>query len=609
MQKEHVIKLVLILILSILIYKFGVMFFFADDPKNAGWANGRIEGVDGKYDVVVVGEEPEGIAAAVSAARMGAKTLLISEGDDLGGVVSAGMLSDLEANLAENGGLLNRGIFAEFYNKLGYRFTIEKYKAFVNKLVKGEKRKLKCIYGAIIGSPKLDENTLTGINLTIKGENQLILGKRFIDATRDGSLLNKCGVPHFKGSEDLNMEDSFLPVKLNFLIKGQSSEDLKIAVDSFNSLDYLLVNKYVASNVRIRFINMQFIDQGDGTAVVKGLEVTGIDASNRNLLDKAYIEAQLEAKDIIDYLKMGSKKLEKIEYVKVADSFYIREKFHYAGIHTLSVNEVLGNTDFYDKIALGSYPVDGSKFVDFSDYIVGKPVQYAIPLRCLIPLKISNLLMVGSKSSYSSLASTSAATICTNITSGESAGVAAVYTIGKDISFSELADKNNTTEMQEYQSLLEKQKLILSDFKVEDKNSDNFSFSSLKQLRNLGLVAAGMGNDYGFNVEATGEDFAILLLNGVYRSADEKYNLALDSRIRLFFTEDKLTKNKAGEILAALYGVNFVPQEAYNKAIKQGYINEAMKNRLVATNVLKMEDVYVLTAYNLEMFTGKELDN
>jgi hypothetical protein len=216
---------------------------------------------------------------------------------------------------------------------------------------------------------------------------------------------------------------------------------------------------------------------------------------------------------------------------------------------------------------------------------------------------------VGSKSSYSSLASTSAATICTNITSGESAGVAAVYTIGKDISFSELVDKNNTTQMQEYHSLLEKQKLILSDFEVEDKNSDNFSFSSLKQLRNLGLVAAGMSNDYGFKVEATGEDFAILLLNGVYRSADEKYTLALDNRIRKFFTEDKLTKNKAGEILAALYDENFEPQEAYNKAIKQGYISGDMKNRLVDTKVLMMEDVYVLTAYNLKMFTGKKLDD
>lgn len=42
------------------------------------------------YDVIVIGGEPEGIAAAVSAARNGQRTLLVEHGDALGGLMTLG---------------------------------------------------------------------------------------------------------------------------------------------------------------------------------------------------------------------------------------------------------------------------------------------------------------------------------------------------------------------------------------------------------------------------------------------------------------------------------------------------------------------------------------
>lgn len=49
--------------------------------------------VAGEYDVLVLGAGPAGIGAAVSAARMGAKTLLIENGSDVGGVATIGLMS------------------------------------------------------------------------------------------------------------------------------------------------------------------------------------------------------------------------------------------------------------------------------------------------------------------------------------------------------------------------------------------------------------------------------------------------------------------------------------------------------------------------------------
>ena len=110
-----------------------------------------------------------------------------------------------------------------------------------------------------------------------------------------------------------------------------------------------------------------------------------------------------EIKNFIDYLKSEFKELRNAELYKVADSFYIRESKHFMGEHLLSVNEVLESKSSALDVAVGSYPVDAGKFAGYSSYIVGKPYQYGVPLGCIIPLEVDNLLMVGGKISYSSL--------------------------------------------------------------------------------------------------------------------------------------------------------------------------------------------------------------
>ena len=49
--------------------------------------------VKGEYDVIVIGSGPSGMAAAVNAGRMGAKTLLIEALGSAGGISTSGMMS------------------------------------------------------------------------------------------------------------------------------------------------------------------------------------------------------------------------------------------------------------------------------------------------------------------------------------------------------------------------------------------------------------------------------------------------------------------------------------------------------------------------------------
>lgn len=70
-------------------------------------------------DVLVAGGELSGIAAAIAAARAGARTILIERNGVLGGVVTSGMMSSMTNwFIGSKGTLLVRGIGVELLDRL-----------------------------------------------------------------------------------------------------------------------------------------------------------------------------------------------------------------------------------------------------------------------------------------------------------------------------------------------------------------------------------------------------------------------------------------------------------------------------------------------------------
>nr|WP_310466648.1 FAD-dependent oxidoreductase [Caldanaerobacter subterraneus] len=246
---------------------------------------------------------------------------------------------------------------------------------------------------------------------------------------------------------------------------------------------------------------------------------------------------------------------ENVTLAGTAPELYVRETRHIKGYYTLSITDVVFNRDFEDRIAIGSYPVDiQATSPDDYGYVYGKPVQYAIPFRCIVPQKVENLLVVGRSASYSHLAAGSARTIPIGMAEGDAAGVAAVYSMTKNKSYKEIMA--NMKYIKNIQSILVSQGAYLKPFKVENPAERHWSFEGLKLVLTWGLVVPGYTNDYKFDQDISSISFYYLISNLVKRAIPEKADIVVEnaSDLQKFIVKEPITKEDAAEILLTYGG-------------------------------------------------------
>ncbi len=151
----------------------------------------------GKYDVVVVGGGAAGITAAVSAARNGAKTLLVEQSAMLGGLGTNGLMTAIIAPTKHLGGIGNE-IIREICSRGGAASVFrEEYKTWVpyqNEVMKRIYDDIVCdagvdllLYTKLIGVEKNGKMIEYAI-FSGAGELFGIAAKVFIDATGDAIL-------------------------------------------------------------------------------------------------------------------------------------------------------------------------------------------------------------------------------------------------------------------------------------------------------------------------------------------------------------------------------------------------------------------------------------
>ncbi|WP_034630074.1 FAD-dependent oxidoreductase, partial [Desulfotruncus alcoholivorax] len=536
------------------------------------------------YDLVVVGSDPEGIAAAVSAARNGLSVLLVDKRPILGGLMTMSWLNSIDMNYGPGGEILNKGIFAEFYkNVKGDSFDVQNAIRVFNNLVAREKnlrvllnvRSIKPVMAAS-GGPEV-----IGVSLAGGGVDKVVKAGGVIDATQDGDIAALAGVPYSVGREDTGSSAGNMAATLVFKLSHVSLLDwLKIryylyrdgnkntganmrSAWGFNEI----TSHYKPLSGRIKLRGLNLGRQDDNSVLVNALLIFGVDPLNDNSRLQARAAAEKELPSIVAFINQHVPGLAHASLAGAAPELYVRESRHIYGEYRLTLDDVLENRDFKDRIAFGSYPVDIQPTgPTVPGVVIGKPVQYAIPFRCLVPQKVDGLLVVGRSASYDSLAHGSARTVPVGMAEGQAAGAAAALARENNLSFRELAGRRDL--MLELQSRLNKQGMVLHPFKIENKIAGHWAYPGLKFMRGLGLAAGGYNNDYKLDQPIEQQRFINILSRAV-----EQTGAKVKNHPHLFTEPNVFNLNDACYMLSGYLGLNRTKEESFRYFNDRGFFD------------------------------------
>ncbi len=163
--------------------------------------------VRGSYDVIVAGGGLGGIAAALAAARLGAKTLLVERNSFVGGVATAGMCCSIfNCYYTRDHRLGSTGIPVEIADELakamGYGAKWHAHKGHIiydielGKLVLGrmlEEAGVAMLLDTCVAATIMDGNRVRGLIVESKSGREALLAKAVVDATGDADVAHQAG--------------------------------------------------------------------------------------------------------------------------------------------------------------------------------------------------------------------------------------------------------------------------------------------------------------------------------------------------------------------------------------------------------------------------------
>lgn len=495
------------------------------------------------YDVIVVGSDPEGIAAALSAARNGMKTLLLSKDATPGGLYTLGALNFIDIPETRDGKTLVAGIYKEFVDQVGGSgFDVVHAANVFHDMLTGEEN-LTVRYSSVFKEPIMNGTTITGVVATEGDKDVTYTAPYVIDATQDGDVAAASGAPYTFAGEDIGERDREMGVTLVFRLSG---------VDWDKMSRYLTVQRgkgevtgssthmgakgniawgfsdegyaYEPSDEAMRLRGFNMAKQDNGDVLVNALLIFDVDVLDEESRAKGIERAKKELEEIVPYLQENVKGFKNCALAGTAEELYVRESRHIDCEYNLTIDDLLENRDQTDRIAVSSYPVDvqPTKSQTYGT-VVGYPDQYAVGYKSLVPKNIDGLLVVGRAAGYTSLAAGSARIVPTGMACGEAAGVAVKVAKEMNATPRDLVDNDSaTTKMQ---TMLTEQGATLNHTQTKEKVVEHWAYPGVKVLRSLGVLDGGYDNSYRLDEDVTMNRYQNMVNNAVRKagfSLDEK---------------------------------------------------------------------------------------
>jgi hypothetical protein len=437
--------------------------------------------VEDGYDVIVAGGGPAGSAAAICAARVGAKVLLVEATGCLGGMGTSGLVTAFDP-MADGQKMLVGGFMREvvetlyersflgpqvqpdFWLKQFHRWTPfkpEGLKVVLDELASASHVEVR-FFTTLIDADAAGGN-VDGVVLSNIEGYRYIRAKTFVDATGDAVLAHLCGAACREAGRDT---PKIMPASLCSLYAGIDwarvrEEEEKIPLNWGNQ------KKIHAEPLKRALANGHFT-QPD--RFLPGMFQLGKTLGNLNG-GHIFNLNSLRCKDLTDGMMLGRKiameytefyrkyvpGFENIEHVTTSSLMGLRESRRIVGEYELNVNDYLARRQFPDQIGVWNKSIDVHPY-DCSDEEwerfqreflregrLGEGECVGIPYGIIVPKGWANLWVAGRCSSSDVKANGSIRVMPASAMMGQAAGTAAVQSVrtgqpGCDLNTAELVE-------------------------------------------------------------------------------------------------------------------------------------------------------------------------
>jgi hypothetical protein len=428
-----------------------------------------------RYDVLVVGGGNAGCAAALAAARCGARTLLVERYGFLGGTATAAMVgpwmtfhsgaerivggiaNEIVERLVALGGSPGHVVDSSDYVPTITPFDPEVHKALLFDLMKESGVDL-LLHAYFLAALKDARGMVGGARFATVGGSREVRAQRTIDATADALVAASAGVELQTGDSRGRVQPASLMFRLSHVDMNQLSAYVRTHPDQMRTslkahertpraLTAVagLYDLWNAARERgdvdvPRELVSFFISPYPDEVTVNMTRVTDIDPLDPDDLTRAEIEARGQAMQLLAFFRRSVPGFAGARIAATGTQIGIRESRRIVGVYTLTAQDILAARTFPDGIARSAYPIDihNPSGAGTTTFRLPADAAYEIPYRCLIPAEMDRLLVAGRCISTTHEALASTRLTPTVMTLGQAAGTAASLSLAGNVAVRDL---------------------------------------------------------------------------------------------------------------------------------------------------------------------------
>jgi len=409
--------------------------------------------LDEQWDVIVVGGGPSGCAAAIAAAREGAKTLLIEGMGCLGGMGTSGLVPAWTP-FSDGKNMVYRGIAEKVFNeskkgvphepkgKMDWvAINSEWLKLVYDRMVSESGAKV-LFFSHLASVEMKNENEIDAIIISNKAGLTAYRAKVYVDCTGDGDLAAWAGASFTKGNaKGVSMPSThcFQIVNINVDPKYPGSiYELYAGNKSSPIWDMVTSGRYPA--IKDGHLCINFI--GPNAVGLNAGHLFDVDSTNPRSLSDAMSHGREMANQFLAGFKEFRPKMFSDSFlVNTGQLMGIRESRIIESDYKLTLKDWMARATFPDEIGRNNYYIDIHNSMEEIDKVIkeksfenlGRPEPYkkgeshGIPYRCLTPKGLKNVLVAGRCISTEQIVQGSTRIQPACLVTGEAAGMAAAH--------------------------------------------------------------------------------------------------------------------------------------------------------------------------------------